>query len=284
MRSLRRSMVTVLAASVVAMSAGHAFGGDRDHGRHGGGHSGSRHHGHGGWSGGWSSRSHWHSGGSSFSISIGSGWNDCYPSRVVYHRPVTYCPPPVVVHRPVVYTQPVVYAQPVVYRQPVVVEPVRVIQTQQVVQQPVVQQASYQPVYQAPAPAPAMAPAPATLPPSIVTSAPASSAAEDLTRALAAANQGEDRRAIELMRAYFRIYATPPSGLVISRPMLERLEAAYAQRCELEEPSPDTYFVLATLRGLLGDRSGAIAALDAGKAWGDQDASSTQVRAWLETR
>jgi hypothetical protein len=66
--------------------------------------------------------------------------------------------------------------------------------------------------------------------------------------------------------------------------MLERLEGAYERRCELEEPNADTYFVLAVLRGLLGDRSGGTAALDAGRAWGDRDGSSEQVRAWLETR
>ncbi|MBX3361376.1 MAG: hypothetical protein KF705_08055 [Phycisphaeraceae bacterium] len=223
--------------------------------------------------------------GSGFSVSISSGWNDCGPrpvysrpvySRPVYHRPVYVCPPPVVVSRPVVYTQPVVYAAPVV------VEPVRVVQpvVQQAVYQPAVQQVSYQPTYQAPV----LAPAPATLATGVAPAAPVSSAAEDLTRALAAANQGEDRRAVELMRAYFRIYATPPAGLVLSRPMLERLEGAYARRCELEEPNADTYFVLAVLRGLLGDRVGGTAALDAGRAWGDRDGSAAQARAWLESR
>lgn len=222
--------------------------------------------------------------GSGFSVSISSGWNDCGPrpvySRPVYHRPVVVCPPPVVVTRPVVYTQPVVYAAPVV------VEPVRVVQpvvrqtvyqplVQQVVQ-PAVQQVTYQPTYPSPAPA--------TLASGVTPAVPVSSAAEDLTRALAAANQGEDRRAIELMRAYFRIYATPPAGLVLSRPMLERLEGAYARRCELEEPNADTYFVLAVLRGLLGDREGGTAALDAARAWGDRDGSAAQARAWLESR
>lgn len=238
-------------------------------------------HGHRGGGSGFSYSSWGSSRGSSFSISIGSGWNDCYQPRRVY------CPPPVVYSRPVVYAAPVVacpppvvISRPVVYTQPVYVEPVRVVQ-QPVIQQTVVQQASYQPVYQ---PAPVVqSPAPATYTSSSVAST-ATSASEDLTRALAAANQGEDRRAVELMRAYFRIYATPPGGLVLSRPMLERLEGAYTRRCELEEPSPDTYFVLATLRGLLGNAQGGLAALDAGKAWGDRDASADQVRAWLESR
>ena len=287
MRTSRVMCVGAVCASVLAMSAGEAAAGDR----RGGGGRGGR-----GWSDcndSWnvrySSHSGWRSSGSSFSISIGSGWNDCYPSRVycppvrrvAYYEPVAVCPPPVVVTRPVVISRPV-YTQPVVVTQPVVYQPVY---TQQVVQ-PVVQQTRVietTPVVQtvatsAPAPVVQVS-APVGEPPN-----PATSAAEDLTRALAAANQGEDRRAVELMRAYFRTYTTPPAGLVISRPMLERLAGAYARRCETEEPSSDTYFVLAVVRGLLGERELAVAAVDAGRAWGDRDASTETLRAWLETR
>ncbi len=286
MRAGRGVGVGAVCAAVIALGAGDALGSDR-RGR--------------GWNDcndGWtsvrySSRSGWYSSGSSFSISIGSSWNDCGP-RPVYYPPVrrvTYCPPPVavcpppvVVTRPVVisqpvYTQPVVY-QPVytraVYTQPVVVQQTRVIETTPVVQaasQPVVQTVS------APAQVVQVATAPTGEPPD-----PATSAAEDLTRALAAANQGEDRRAVELLRAYFRTYTTPPAGLVLSRPMLERLESAYTRRCETEEPSADTYFVLAVVRGLLGEREEAIASVDAGRAWGDRDGSTQTLRAWLESR
>lgn len=242
-----------------------------------------------GWNVRYSGYSGWRSSGSSFSISIGSGWDDCYPSRVYCPPvrrvaycppPVVACPPPVVISRPVIVSQPVytqpVYTQPVVY-QPVYTQPVVVQQTRVVETAPVVQTVS-QPVYTRSVAQPAPV-AVAGEPPN-----PATSAAEDLTRALAAANQGEDRRAVELMRAYFRTYSTVPGGLVISRPMLERLEGAYTKRCETEEPSPDTYFVLAVVRGLLGNSDGAVAALDAGRAWGDQDGSSQQARAWLESR
>lgn len=275
-RGVALTAAALAAASACALPA---MADGRGHGRGGYGGRGGR-----GWSDcndGWNVRysgySGWHSGGSSFSISIGSRWDDCYPSRVYCPpvRRVAYCPPPVVAcPPPVVISRPVIVSQPV-YTQPVVVQQTRVIETA-----PVVQTVS-QPVYTRSVAQPATVVSSTSVgePPN-----PATSAAEDLTRALAAANQGEDRRAVELMRAYFRTYSTVPGGLVISRPMLERLEGAYAKRCETEEPSPDTYFVLAVVRGLLGNTDGAVAALDAGRAWGDADGSSAQARAWLESR
>lgn len=264
-RSLGRS---ILAASVIALVAGTASAGpDRFNFRDS--HSSHRGHSHIRESRvSWHDHGHRHSG-SSISISIGTGrgW-DCDPPRRVYtthhHHPVVVTRPVYVAPAPVYCPPPVVVTRPVVVERVQVVEP-RVVERVQVIERPVVQSAVY-----------------VEQPTTVIVNA--SSASEDLTRALVAANTGEDRRAVELLRAYFRTYQGPPTGLALSRPMLDRLAYTYHLRCEREEPSADNYFVLATVRGLLGQTESAIAALDAARAWGDRDASEAQLRAWLSGR
>lgn len=213
------------------------------------------------------------------SVNLGSGSYGHYSSRSS-----NWCPPPIrtthiVTHRPVVYSTPVVYSSPVVYAPlpVVVVERPRVVETVRVVESPrVIEQVRYvEPVRVA---------EPARVVRSSTVVVERSSASDDLTRALVALNAAEDRRGIELFRAYFRTYESVPNGLVLSRPMLERLEGVYELRCQDEEPSADNYFVLALLRGLLGEREQGLAALDAANAWGDRDPSADQLRLWLEGR